>query len=292
MKCSTPSVVSIWKFGLAGILPAYFGVMASGAHAQAAQSEPEKSWSVQLGLTALSLGEYEGAKRTTTSAAPILMASYKFQNWGSVSFDQRARGLAWRFLDQEDYAFGVSLGGSEGRVDSKDGTLFRPGSKRLRGMGEIKSGGEVSVFAVYDKGVPVRLQVTKGLGDKFAEAKGVTFKGHSGVLAEMSAEFSYPVTAQLRLSLTPSVTWADTEYTKIYFGVSATQASRSGFKAYKAKGGLKSGGAEISASYALTKNWMVAVSASAKQLLGDAADSPIVEKKTQRSFAAGFLYSF
>jgi MipA family protein len=291
MKCSL-SMARVWKFGLAGMLPVCLGVIANGVHAQAAQVAPEKSWSVQLGLTALSLGEYEGAKRTITAATPILAASYKFENWGSVSFDQRARGLAWRFFDREDYALGVSLGGNEGRVDNKDGTLFRPGSKRLRGMGEIKAGGEVSVFAEYNNLVPVRVQVTKGLGDKYAEAKGGTFKGHSGVLAEMSAEFSYAVTPQLRLSLTPSVTWADTEYTKTYFGVSPAQASRSGFKAYSAKGGLKSGGAELSVNYALTKNWMVVVSASARQLLGDAADSPVVEKKTQKSFAAGFLYSF
>lgn len=291
MKCSL-SLASVWKFGLAGVLPVCLGVIANGARAQATQREPEKSWSLQLGLTALSLGEYEGAKRTVTTATPILMASYKFQDWGSVSFDQSARGLAWRFLDRDDYAFGVSLGGSEGRVDNKDGTLFRPGSKRLRGMGEIKSGGEVSLFAEYKKMMPVRVQVTKGLGDKYAEAKGATFKGHAGVLAEMSAEFSYAVTPELRLSFTPSVTWADTEYTKTYFGVSPVQASRSAFKAYKAKGGLKSGGAELSANYALTKNWMAVVSASANQLLGDAADSPIVVRKTQKSFAAGFLYSF
>jgi MipA family protein len=291
MKCSLP-MVSVWKFGLAGVLPVCLGVMANGVHAQAAQSEPEKSWSVQLGLTALSTGEYEGAKRTITTATPILMASYKFQNWGSVSFDQRARGLAWRLLDREDYALGVSLGGNESRVDNKDGTLFRPGSKRLRGIGEIKAGGEVSLFAEYNNVVPVRIQFTKGLGDKYAEAKGAKFKGHSGVLAEMSAEFSHPVTPQLRVSLTPSVTWADTEYTKTYFGVSPVQASRSGFKAYKTKGGLKSGGLELSANYALTKNWAGVISASANQLLGDAADSPIVEKKTQKRFAAGFLYSF
>jgi MipA family protein len=285
-------MASVRKFGLAGILPMCLGVMANGVHAQAAQGAPEKSWSVQLGISAVSTGEYEGAKRTVTTATPILMASYKTQNWGSVSFDQRARGLAWRFLDREDYAFGVSVGANDGRVDNQDGTLFRPGSKRLRGMGEIKAGGEVSVFAEYNNVLPVRIQVTKGLGDKYAEAKGAIFKGHAGVLAEMSAEFSCPVTTQLRLSLTPSVTWADTEYTKTYFGVSPAQASRSGFKVYNARGGLKSAGAEFSANYALTKNWMAVVSASANQLLADAADSPIVAKKTQKGFAAGILYTF
>ncbi len=291
MTCLLP-MGRVRTFGLAGVVPLCFGVMASGVHAQSAQAAPEKSWSVQLGISAVSTGEYEGAKRTVTTATPILLASYKTQYWGSVSFDQRARGLAWRFLDREDYAFGVSVGANESRVDNKDGTLFRPGSKRLRGMGEIKAGGEVSVFAEYNYVLPVRIQVTKGLGDKYAEAKGAIFKGHAGVLAEMSAEFSCPVTTQLRVSFTPSVTWADTEYTKTYFGVSTAQASRSGFKAYKASSGVKSGGAELSASYALTKNWTVVASASANQLLGDAADSPIVAKKTQKSFAAGFLYSF
>jgi outer membrane protein len=50
--------------------------------------------------------------------------------------------------------------------------------------------------------------------------------------------------------------------------------------------------AELGATYALSKSWLIGSKLVAGQLKGDAAKSPIVEKKSQNSFGVFTAYRF
>jgi outer membrane scaffolding protein for murein synthesis (MipA/OmpV family) len=78
-----------------------------------------------------------------------------------------------------------------------------------------------------------------------------------------------------------AATVADGNYTGAYFGVSAADAAATGLPAYSAGGGLLDVGVSLFASYRISESWSVDGLAGYTVLLGDAADSPLVEDRGQ-----------
>lgn len=267
------------------------GVISLSAGAQAIPKKDESPWSVSVGLFAISTPEYEGGKRRVNGVLPDFDISYKTKDWGKFGVGSKSRGVSWTILDEEAYSFGIMLGGDTGRSE-KDGTVFRPGSKRLRGLGEIKSAGEVGVFGHVVLGVPLSLQVTRGLGDEKQDSKNFSFKGHRGTRIEFGSEIPFKLSDSLTLSVSPSISWADKSYTQRYFGVTAAQSARSGFKAFNAEGGIKSVNIGAGLNYQIDKNWSANAGVTFHQLRGSAAKSPITEQKRQASALLGVNYAF
>ncbi|MEM8627565.1 MAG: MipA/OmpV family protein [Pseudomonadota bacterium] len=106
--------------------------------------------------------------------------------------------------------------------------------------------------------------------------------------------------AETRQDLTPGsyvkarvgVTYADENYQTTYFGITDTQAAAStaGLTAYEASAGIKDVHAELGGSFALTERWSVLPQVRYSRLVGDAADSPIVENENQFSGRLGLTY--
>jgi MipA family protein len=282
------SIQPMLPFGLAILV-----LSASGAvQAQAPSKKDSSPWEVSVGLNLVSTPEYEGAKKTASGIVPDVNISYKTNSFGTFGFGSKSGGLSWTAIDTDDYSLGLSLGSSASRVDTKDGTLFKPGSKRLAGMGEIKGGAEFGVFGHVTAGVPLTFSFVRGSGDGKADAITGNIKGHGGSRIELGAQIPYQVNSKLGLSLSPNLVWADKKYNQTYFGVTAEQASRSGFKAYTAGAGLKSVGVALGMNYKIDSNWSANATAAFSQLQGDAAKSPLVQNKSQNTFAAGVSYTF
>jgi MipA family protein len=261
--------------------------------AQAADKTKDVSpWEVSLGAGVTSAPEYEGAKKSVTGLTPIFGVSYKTKDYGTFSVGGKGLGVSWTAIDKDEYSLGLSLGQSAGRVDNKDGTAFRPGSKRLKGMGEIESGTEIGLFGHYTVGVPIQLEWVKGSGDGKADAKTQKIKGHGGSRFTLSTAIPWQVSNDFTLSFSPNIVWADKKYNQTYFGVTSVQSANSGFKAYNARQGIKSVGLTIGADYKITPQWSANASMSFDQLRGDAAKSPLVQKKSQNTFFIGANYTF
>jgi MipA family protein len=239
-------VVSLVALGAAG-----FQVHAQAQATDKAANKPVDPWTVSIGLGVASAPEYEGASKRASSVLPDLNIKYTTRDFGSISLGSKARGLSWTMVDQEAYSFGIGVQADGGRVDNKDGSLLRPGSKRLRGMGEVKSSVELAAFGHVVLGVPFILQVVKGLGDGKTDAKDFSVKGHGGARVELMSEIPFEVTKEFSLSVSPSVSWADSKFTQAYFGVTPEQAARTGFAVFKAKGGIRSVGLGVGANYKL-----------------------------------------
>jgi MipA family protein len=267
-------------------------VAASLASAQTTDKKNEGPWQVSAGLGLVSTPEYEGSSKNVTGVAPDLNIGYKTKDWGTFAIGSKARGISWTALDTEAYSLGVSLGASNGRQDTKDGTLLKPGSKRLKGMGEIKSGAEYGVFGHVTLGVPLTFAVIKGAGDGKTNAVTGTIKGHGGSRIELGAEIPWQVNSSLGLSFAPNIVWADKKYNQAYFGVTNAQSANSGFKAYTAGAGVKSIGLAVGANYKFDANWSANAAVSFNQFRGDAANSPLAQKKAQNTLAAGVAYTF
>jgi MipA family protein len=252
----------------------------------------EGPWSVSAGLFVTSSPEYEGGKKSVVSGLPDFNISYRTKDWGTFGVGSKSRGASWTIIDKEEYSFGIALGGDAGRTDKKKGTGFKPGSERLQGLGEIKPSAEFGVFGHVVAGIPISLQIMKGLGDNKADAGTFSIKGHGGTHVELSSEIPFEITKSLSLSFTPSLSWADSKYTQTYFGVTAAQAARTNFKQYNAKGGVKSIGFGVGLNYQLDNHWGINAGVAYNQLQSNAAKSPIVEKKGQPSALLGLTYKF
>jgi len=64
-----------------------------------------------------------------------------------------------------------------------------------------------------------------------------------------------------------------------YFGISPAQSARSGYDVYEADGGFKDVGVTLGLDYMFTERIGIGGRAQYKRLLGDAADSPIVDNE-------------
>jgi MipA family protein len=265
-------------------------ISSSPVHAQV--KKDEGPWSASLGLFAITSSEYEGGKKRVTSALPDFNLSYRTKDFGTFGIGSKSRGASWTIIDKEEYSFGIAIGGDAGRTDKKDGTAFRPGSKRLLGLGEIKSSAEFGVFGHVVAGIPINLQIMKGAGDSKPDGKDFSIKGHGGTRAELGTEIPWKLNEALTLSFSSSVSWADKKYTQTYFGVTSAQAARSNFKEYNVKGGVKSVSFGVGLNYQIDKHWFANAGLTYSQLQGNAAKSPIVEKKGQPSALIGIGYTF
>lgn len=110
----------------------------------------------------------------------------------------------------------------------------------------------------------------------------------------IAGSLAYPIRATDRLTITPALgaTWANARYMTGYFGITATEAAASGLPRYEPAAGLKDVSLRIAAAYRITDNISAVGSVGVVTLLGDAADSPLVERETTPIALLGLTYSF
>lgn len=228
-------------------------------------------WSFTVGALGAYAPDYEGSDDYEFGGAPVIDITY-----GNFFFGRS--GLGFGVPVSEDLTVGLSLVGDGGR-DQDD-------NRALRGLGDIDATAEVKVFAEWDLGA-------FSLSAKVSQD--VLGEGHEGMQVSLGADIPLVRSRELILSLSPSATWASDNYMNAYFGIDARQAVRSGRATYKAEAGFKDVGVSLVGIHPLNDNWAVMGIVSYQRLLGDAADSPIVDRDgtaDQGTVAVGLTYQF
>ncbi|MBL8835066.1 MAG: MipA/OmpV family protein, partial [Alphaproteobacteria bacterium] len=154
-------------------------------------------------------------------------------------------------------------------------------SDRLRGLGDIDTAAQARVFGRLAIG---RARVGATLARDLGGSDGFTID------LNLSADFR-PFE---RLTVSPGVgtTIGDNRYVMTWFGVTPSQAARSTLPAYDAGAGFVSLTGFVRANYALTDHWGIGAVVAVQRLLGDAADSPITERRTSPSGILSLSYRF
>lgn len=119
--------------------------------------------------------------------------------------------------------------------------------------------------------------------------------GHEGFIASASAAYSRPITDKFRLTGSLSSSYGSDDYFDTFFTIDADNAARSGLNQFDAEAGLRDVGLTFVGNYNLTDQWGLIGVAGYSRLMGDAADSSIVEQEgseNQGIFALGVSYSF
>lgn len=178
----------------------------------------------------------------------------------------------------------ITLGTPEGE---KQGFSITPS---LRYMGERDSGDYDRLTALDNIDaageVGLRLNYVTGPFSSYGTIR-KGFGGHEGVAGEIGTRYRYQPNDKLTLWTGAELQLGDDKFTGTYFGITDSEALTSNFAAYDPEGGAYAANLSVEARYMLTPKTSVMGKVTYGRLLGDAADSPIVEDKNQPSISIG-----
>ncbi len=219
------------------------------------EETPQAKGVYELGLGAGIAPEYEGSEHSKFYPLPYL--SLNFENHMSV--DLIANTLKANLLPSRTFKLGP-IGQYIRERDNVDNNTV---DKLEKVDASFMLGG---FFGVDVEHFTASIEAMKDVAD-----------GNDGSIVRLRAGYRIPFNRTWILSINGYATWADDNYMSAYFGVNRTNSQRSGLKEYNADSGIKDVGITVPLRYNATEHWSILGVAGYKRLLGDAADSPIVE---------------
>lgn len=216
-----------------------------------------RAFSVDLGVGVDVGPDYPGSD--DAEAGPWLI-------WRNAGFGQPGTP------QREGFAISPSFG-TVGEREASD-------NDDLTGMDDIDAAYELGLRVSYGAG-PVTAfgSVRKG------------FDGHEGLTGEIGAKYRTDLSDRVSLWSGLSLGYGDGDYNATYFGVTPPEAAP-GRPAYDIGGGFNKASISFEARYALTENTALLGEVEYGKLIGDAADSPVVQDEYQPSLKLGIVRKF
>jgi outer membrane protein len=243
----------------------------------ASSAAQAQSWSLptewRVGAIGIVTPKYEGSSSYRVMGAPYLAPAGLSDGDGWLQF-KGPDDIRIRLLQQSGFELGPVVGWRFGR-DEEDG-------KRLAGLGDVEGGLVVGGYAAYRMG-PLAA---------FASYQHQVTGDETGGQLRLGLEARSKINPWLTLTGTVGTTWANNDYMDSFFGVSASQSVTSGLARYDAGAGIKDVFLGLGAEMPLDDRWTLSVSGRYSRLVGDAADSPIVETENQLTGMVGLTYKF
>jgi MipA family protein len=216
--------------------------------------------------------KFEGAKSYQVTGFPFV-APAGFGDNGIVQI-KGADDVRFRVLQFSNFELGPLAGYRFGR-DEED-------SARLIGTGDIDGGLVLGAFATYRTG-PLAFSVSyhhQATGDE------------TGGLVRFGAEAVTRLSPTVKLTTSVGTNYATDDYMTSFFGVNALQSKASGLPVYSPSAGFKDVYIGATAAVDLSDRWTLLLIGRYAHLIGDAADSPIVETESQFYGGAALSYKF
>ena len=229
--------------------------------------DEKRDWALSIGVIAGVTPDYEGSDDYDFGFGPNLAGS-----WRDILFF-KGKTFGANLVREKNLKAGPILSWSGGR-DEDD-------NDKLEGMGDVDGSIEAGGFVSYRR-KPLRFKL---------EARQDVNSGHEGALVDLSVGTSLPL-KKPRVSVALGTTWASDDYMESFFGVTSKQSANSGLKKYNAEAGIKDISLSVTTGYPLTNRWRLGGKVEYKRLVGDAADSPIVEDENQFLAGIGISYHF
>ena len=236
-----------------------------------------EDWEVTIGAGAAYGPDYPGADDYGFSPLP-----YVDVTWRDRLFLRSQQGLGGYIVNWEDRSDGLIEGLTLGLSVRPSETRDEDDDDRLDGLGDVDLSAEVGLFATLEVGfLEFGAELYQDVGN-----------GHEGLRGELSTGIGHQVTERLAVGAETFLQFGDGQYLESFFGVTSRQAARSGLDRYDAGSGLYGAGVGLSAQYQLTEHWGILSFVEYSRLVGDAADSPIVEDEGAVEVGAFVAYRF
>jgi MipA family protein len=229
----------------------------------------------QVGGFAFVTPKFEGAKSYDVLGFPFI-APAGFGQGGSAIDIRGADDVRFRLIQNNGFEAGPLAGWRFGR-DQDD-------AARLQGLGDIDGGLVVGGYAGYRAGAwffsaSYHQQVT---GED------------TGGLVRLAIDHTWRLGPAATLVTSIGTAYASSDYMQTYFGVTAAQsaASLAGLPQYDPSAGFKDVSVGATATIALDPRWTLYLTGRYSRLIGDAADSPVIETENAFFGGAGLSYKF
>lgn len=230
---------------------------------------------VDVGGIVVVTPKYEGSKEYEVFGAPLIFPA----GFGDNS-RVKVKGLdhvQFRLFDIQGFEFGPLAGYRTGR-DEEDGD-------RLRGLGDIDGGLVIGGYAAYRFGA---------FTAQASYHHEVTGDDETGGLVKLGLEAVAQVAPNVKLTGGIGTTFADSDYMQSFFRVTAAQSARSqaGLAQYDTDAGIKDVNFSLTTDVAFAQRWNLKLIGRYSRLVGDAADSPVIETEDQFFGGAALTYRF
>lgn len=227
------------------------------------------NWRVTLGAGLASAPKYRGASSDRIRPRPMFLVTYKDR----IFFGPL--GLGVTAVRGRGFRAGAILGYEGGRSAKIDAALT--------GLGDISASVTAGLFASYRIG-PFDVSGTV--------RKAVSHPGN-GVTGLLRLSIRHPFNAgRMELIAGPELEYGDNQYEGTWFGVTPAQSVASRLPIFTPKAGINAVGLHATLSYHPAGRWLIHAFLDARKLTGDAANSPIVQRKMERLIGVGAAYHF
>lgn len=208
-------------------------------------------WSIGLGLGSAWSPEYRGADSHEVKTLPWIQARK-----GRFSLDP-VKGLSYDLLAGENWTLAPALSYAEGR----DNTAALEDFEDVHG----------SLMAGF------LMSWESGHWQLNGDIAGPVTGDLEGLRARGYLRYHGRLTDRLMFAVGPGATWGSDRWNQSLFDISAEDAASSGLADYHAGGNYLQGSMNGRLTYLLTRQISVSAVTQYSRLLGDAADSPIVD---------------
>lgn len=290
-----------------------FLALAGACSAVAAQTPatnpmPDGSRDMFIGVGAQSVPRYDGSSDNRTLPLPVIQVQWSngvFVSGTSVGW-HLSQSPAIEFgpmlslsprRDQDGVSLGVGSVG-EGSGSRMSTTSVRPGgivrgedapeevdTNKLRFMNVIDRRVTAGGFMNFYLTPKLRLTNTLAYGSG---------KERNGARLHTSLQYMMEdVVPHHNVVLSAGVSVVNRAFNETWFGVTKEEAERANTKGYYRPGaGVQDVRVGVRWNWALSPNWMLTSGATVNRLVGDAKDSPLVERATNYSVSTALAYRF
>jgi outer membrane scaffolding protein for murein synthesis (MipA/OmpV family) len=217
---------------------------------------------------------YDGSRAYRVRGGPVINLQFK-----DVAFISTGDGIGYNAIHKRGLLLGVGIAYDLGRKERDDYT-------NLTGMGDKPVSAVPKLFGAWVVSQEFPL-VIRGDFRHLLRAGG-------GSIADLGAYFPLPgSSSHLAMFLGPSITVANKRYLQDMYGVTSQESARSRHVAYSInRSGIEATGLGFSATWTLSRHYLVNVDAAISHLGHLAADSPLVERPSGHVVALSFAYTW
>jgi MipA family protein len=228
------------------------------ADAQQSAADADR-WIVTVGASMEFGPNYPGSKHNSISGLP----SFDIRRFGEAAGNSAPDdGFDYTLFDFHGFEMGpvVNMRDSRSSVQSNG----------LSGVHRVQSSLDAGVFLQY-WAIPNQLRFRSEIREALSNG--------SGLVVDVGSDWFQPLGERWIVSAGPRASFGSAAYMHEYFSISPAESAANGnLSAYNAGAGLKSVGAAVSATYAITPDWSVTFYDRFDRLVGDAASSPVTAK--------------
>jgi len=244
------------------------GSIGAGGEALPESQPTAKGTQVQLGLGAGLAPDYEGSD--DYRAVPLLYARVAWES-GMFLHLEAGSGLRVNLVPSPNWRLGPVLKYIPARDNVED--------KKVDNLKDVDAAVMLGGFAGYDVDRwSIYVQVVQDVAG-----------ANDGYVATLGVGYTIPMSDQLLVNLGATTNYASGDYMSTYFGIDEANSRRSGLDTFNANAGFKDVGVGVLVQYWGWGNVGLRFRAGYVLLVGDAADSPVVEDRGDENQIFGGL---